>query len=516
MDMIEQFNDNEVKYKLNRKELEKAIHKILPQGYKFDSEEEQDYLTKVIYSNKRSDEKLVILFTGNDVQVVYEDEQVSQPIKNAIIDAMIDKYPDLKQQAKEVEEIAKNITKSLYNTSFTDWKGIVKKYDLFRMIEPKKFLDPTNASHTILKPYMHTQYPEEAINIGEIYFANLNTATGQEMGGVRPVLVLGHNQDRSLFYVLPTTTRYYGKEAKLSIGMINGRENCVLLDKLTSISSARFYNYVKTINPSEFKDIIKSFNANFSLGKADEEYDDYYVASYQDREKKFKSFQSDYSRMPSPLKENKLSRLLDQYPMQTISEEEMMDIISEHIAFLEEKHGLHFMKHSSLNGRVELDCRREYNTNGEITFYLNDAYDGSGQYEPLSYRFTPFSVKRCEPNKSPNYVYDRTITIKCQTYMIDSIDYYALHFIRYLCQYYKNGYDFWRAQNTESTRLENVVMDKVNKMKNHFADVGIIYYGDFSKLVKEGFNAFDINKLSQFNIKHLPGLAELLEEYELQ
>ena len=59
-------------------------------------------------------------------------------------------------------------------------------------------------------------------------------------------------------------------------------------------------------------------------------------------------------------------------------------------------------------------------------------------------------------------------------------------------------------------------MDKVNKMKNHFADVGIIYYGDFSKLVKEGFNAFDINKLSQFNIKHLPGLAELLEEYELQ
>jgi mRNA interferase MazF len=110
------------------------------------------------------------------------------------------------------------------------------------------------------------------IHRGEIYYADLNPASGSEQGGTRPVLVLQNDigNRHSPTVIVAAITSQKGKHeipTHVDIGAVSGlhRDSMVLLEQIRTLDKHRLKGCVGALGFQEMKQVDKALKISFGL-----------------------------------------------------------------------------------------------------------------------------------------------------------------------------------------------------------------------------------------------------------
>lgn len=475
---------------LDLEELKVPFLKVFKKGYnvlsfeKLKPDSSQIILT---VQDTHSKENVLLKLYNNEIYIQCGNKTLETKLKRTLVDYIASKYTEIGTLKEEFEKLAEEtgkqiqeaLIKSLYSTRIEEWENMVKADARCRLLAKMGHVQIGN--HVEFKMIENRYYRKDReIKIKGVYFADLNPVVGEEFGGERPVVIIGRSKNKCVYYCVPLTDKL--KKDSYEVG------------KFTDVTSY-LVPVLKVISPQRIKNYIGEVD-NDTLGEIRRRLQDEIV--YEDEEHtEATEFESSISYDKLQKFKNTLSNMLDMFPVEKISEKEMLDILSQHIASVESNGKIRFERETK-NGEKQLKHRVVYRVNGDATIMLNpNSHNIRGGFYPRNYAFSLFSVKRNDPMKSEKYFYDAELSARYRRYMIEQSDYYFLHLIRFLCSYFKNGYDYSIDNNKFSTEEDRqaFIDNAINELKTQFEDVGIFYEGDFEKLVTKGFAAFDINKL---------------------
>ncbi len=498
----------ELKICLNEKDLKEALKKSLRKGYKIISYDikENDYSKLILkIQDLYTNDFIRISLFDNDLKVNCVNKTLEFEVKKAIVDLIVHKYPELEKikenfdnlaedSAKTIEE---NIKKSIYNINFSDWNGLIKSDSKISLVANNGQIKFDNhvTFRTLENPYY---YKDRKIKIKDIYFADLNPVVGDEFGGKRPVVILGRNSSNTIYYCVPLTDKY--RVDGVYIGNINNIENYAI-PLLKAISPQRIFNYAGCIDNKTYSSIQNKLAEEMLYEDGEQEEVEYESSISYDKLRKVK---------------DTLSNKLDLFPIKKISKEEMYEILNQEIINIENEGKIRFAR-ETVDGEKVLKYKLEYSLNGDIIFCLNpNSNNTKNKYYPRNYSFSLFSVKRNDPLKSNKYVYDKDLSIRYRLYMIKNNENYFLHLIKFLCNYFKNGYDYYIDKHllSDAKGIQEYIEEAKNNLKQQFEEVGIFYDGSYESLVQSGFFAFDISKLRPIEAKNIYNCQQTDEDRE--
>ena len=481
----------EITVSLTFEEIKDCLIRVLKKGFNIlEYKQLQMYSPdfKMTILDNGSREKIYIKLKDNNLQVDSENKTLSKDVKRAIVDFIASKYDELgllkEQLMRTAEEAGRSIETAMkneiYKIDFNDWAKIGNIDSKYRLLA--NFGKIRLGNHVTFRTLDNPYYRKDSvIRIRDIFFADLDPVVGNEYGGKRPVVILGHNRAGDLYYVVPLSTEGYDR---LRVGTYQGKDSFAVVDRVKSISPQRIFNYVDRLDKDVFGELQKLIS------------EDIITTEDEPQENVHSAFDGSISYDKLNKLKNSLSAVIDMYLPEMPKESELLEILSQHAKNLENEGKIKFARVTK-DGKKQLKYVLEYGLNGEITFRLNpDSNNNRNHYYQRNYSFTLFTARMNDPSKSAKKtVLDPQLTIRFQRYMIEHNECYFLHLIRYYCQISKSNYDYRRDNGASNNELQLFVTEKAQYLKEQFESVGIYYEGNFERLVKEGFNAFKIERL---------------------
>lgn len=469
-----------MKINLNYKELMEIVYSVLSKDYKvvlFKKPDKNDINTMrvTLYSNEKRD-KVLINFKNDHIDVISNHNDIIENLQKSYIDYISFKYLDIKKQKDELTKVATQIADKLrstiintiYNEGLHSVHEMLKTSSNFNLASALDYVRCGNHT-TFIKMDNPLNNANRDIKIGDVYVANLNPVVDAEYGGIRSVVIIGYDKEKSNYLCVPCTTN---PEGGYDIEFKTDKDLYAVTSKVKIISPIRLFKcrgHLEASKLKELKDQVQSSYAYFEEKETEEQ------------------FKSSISYKQSIENTKTLEQLALLYPIKKPSKEVIINIMKSYVPTLE-SFGMVINKR---NGEIEYRCNADFKNNTIIT--LNPKIKGQySKYSPTEYDFSLFHVKR-KRYYDLHGNYDRNFTIFYQKYMMESNPYYFIHVIKYICN--TENMLYRKKFITTDKQNEEYLKETSKHIQSHFKELGIDYNGDFKKIITEGANGFELSKL---------------------
>lgn len=469
--------EKKMKINLTNDEIVNIVRMVLDSDYQLASlyREDEDDINSVrmTFYNMQKHDKVYISFRNNHIEVISNDNKSIYLLQKYYLDYISTKFAEIGQKRDEIvtsatklaNKLKFSIINSMYNEGVEEIDSLLKDKDKFTLASAMDYVRCGN--HTSFRkidnPYAKLK---RDIKIGQVYVADLNPVVDAEYGGKRNVVVVGYNNDRTNFVVVPCTTN---ADNGMNIGFMTEKANYAVANKIKIVSPMRLFEFKGVISKQNLEKLKEAVLSSYALFE----------------EKQFnEEFKTKISYKNSVENTQTLDGLSVLFPIRNPSEKVLVKIINGYYRHLESIDGIK-------RGEVQ---EGDYYTNtsfknNTIITILNGK---SGQQEVEKYDFSNFCVKRL--NEEFKWKYDRDLTSYYQKDMLKYVKSYYIHLLKYLCNLENM---FYRKENlVETSEEEEEYLIRHSKiLKDKFNELGFIYSGKFEELILDGSKAF---KMSEF------------------
>lgn len=465
--------------------------------------------------------KIEIVFDESKIEVSgIDDKIIVSKICHAYNKIVNIKVPQIKKEYDEAESMiddqlsrlmfeAKQIlmdscyeTGELLSTKAVKSRIEVLKYASFIPPEVAKTIN-----HAVFVNLIPNEYNTEdrEIEIGGVYWADLNPIVGQEFGGFRPVVAMGFVNSRDLVFCVPLTSKDIQGNYVDSFGE---KESYAVADAPKFISKDRIYRKIATLDNDKFKSIVQDVDKSMELYDEIPQQETVKVEETVIEEQTEKIESQPEPEKTTVTEEKKVTnsyvsmeiqeanaQLIEEIKKELVfpTEEEYMKIINERVTHLKKTKKLGFINKGKKSGNVAYSIE---NDKGCVLIKLNENHqDYSKNIYASTFRINThdFSVMFENPMLYARGTgKDPWTTEQFQKLMIEKNERFHIYLINHLALTFSLAYNKKVRGKSEEEKLEKLE-DDVATLKTMIENLGIIYNGDLNEIVQHGVRSLDLS-----------------------